>query len=471
MKKSLLLLMTLVIVLTMGLAGCGSKSADPPPANTQGNEGTKEAEPPKEEPEKVEPFEMTIRHTQVAESSKNRLKILQDVAKKTEEEVPGLTLKLDGVQDAVNRNEKLRGEMAAGNPPEIFDTFGRFDAYLYYKEGKMLDITPIIEELGIKDKFFDLKSWTSDDGKVYGLPVGGSAEAFFYNKEYFEQKGLKVPTTFEELEDLLAKIKADGKVPIAAASQASWVPLMMTNQLWARYAGPEITAGFASGKTKWDDPNMIKAWAKHKEWVDKGYFKKGELALDYADMTTQFTTGEAVMMFEGTWRSSIFKKAEEGQEPNMAEDMRDKVGFFNMPPLAGGPGDQTALMQDMNNGYGFSAEVAKDERKLNAVKVFIKNLYNEEMQLRGFKEDGVLPSMKVDEQKYQELATEPIMKEITGTLSKVQSSFNAFDALVQPSVRTEVETQIQKLIGGQATAEDALAAIQKAQDVAIETGQ
>lgn len=61
-----------------------------------------------------------------------------------------------------------------------------------------------------------------------------------------------------------------------------------------------------------------------------------------------------------------------------------------MPPVEGGVGDQTALMLNFNNGYGFSAAVAKDPRKIAAVKSFIKNMFNEDMQIRGLVEDGVL---------------------------------------------------------------------------------
>ena len=77
---------------------------------------------------------------------------------------------------------------------------------------------------------------------------------------------------------MLAEIKADGKVPLASASKAGWVPLMLTNHLWSRYAGPEITAKFATGEAKWTDPGVIQGFAKHKEWVDKGYFKKASSA-------------------------------------------------------------------------------------------------------------------------------------------------------------------------------------------------
>src|SRR5690606_27132230 len=98
---------------------------------------------------------------------------------------------------------KLRGEMAAGNPPDIFDLFGSPDSNIYAKEGKLLDLSPLLEELGIKDKFSSLEPFTYE-GKVYGLPIGGSGEGFFYNKGYFKEKGLRIPTTMLELDQLLA---------------------------------------------------------------------------------------------------------------------------------------------------------------------------------------------------------------------------------------------------------------------------
>ena len=68
--------------------------------------------------------------------------------------------------------------------------------------------------------------------EVYGLPIGGSIEGIFYNKEYFEQKGLTVPKTLDELEAIADKIKADGKIPFAQSSKDAWIPLMTTNNLF-----------------------------------------------------------------------------------------------------------------------------------------------------------------------------------------------------------------------------------------------
>src|SRR5690606_40928961 len=60
----------------------------------------------------------------------------------------------------------------------------------------------------------------------------------------------------------------------------------------------------------------------YEEWVKKGYFTKGELGLEYADMLNQFVTGKAGMMFDGSWRASVFK------DPSQAGELTGQVGFF-----------------------------------------------------------------------------------------------------------------------------------------------
>lgn len=455
MKKSFVLLLSLFLLSSIMLAGCGKAANEGTPA-TNGEQpaaNDKASEPKASE----EPFEITIRHTQVGESKKFRLALLEDVVKKTQEAVPGLKIKLDAVDSEVNRKEKLRGEMAAGKPPEIFDVFGSPDAALYAKEGLMLDLTPILEELGLKDKFTTLAPFTHD-GKIYGLPIGGSIEGFFYNKAYFEEKGLKVPATLDELEKLAETIKADGKIPFAQSSKDAWIPLMTTNNLWSYYGGPEITYGFKTGETKWTDENMVKAVAKHQEWVQKGYYKKGELGFEYADMRNQIITGEAIMMMDGSWANSVFR------DPAQAGDMVGKIGFFNMPPLKAG--DSVVVMQDANNGYGFSSAVAEDPRKLQAVKEFIKFMWTEEMQLRGLKEDGVLPAMKMDLEQMKTTSDDPLMQDIFKAVSEIGTSFPAFDALVQAEVNTALSMGIQQIIGGEIDPVKMLENVQAAQDAA-----
>lgn len=452
MKKGILpLLLLLSLSFSTLLASCSDSRNPASESEDQGPVANNEAL------SSAEPFEITIRHTQVGDSKKFRLALLEEVVAKTEAEVPGLTIRLDAVDSEVNRKEKLRGEMAAGKPPEVFDVFGSPEAQLYAREGLMLDLSEILNALGLKDKFTTLASFTLD-GNIYGLPIGGSIEGYFYNKDYFEQKGLSIPQTLDELDRLAEEIQADGKIPFAQASKDAWIPLMTTNNLWSYYAGPEITYGFMTGESQWNDERMVKAIAKHKEWVEKGYFKKGELGLEYADMRNQMITGEAIMMMDGSWANSVFR------DPAQAGPMAGKIGFFNMPPLK--KGDPVVVMQDANNGYGFSSAVADDPRKLAAVKSFIKNMWTEEMQLRGLKEDGVLPAIKMDLEQMRTTSDDALMQDIFTAVSEIELSFPAYDALVQAEVNTALSIGIQQIIGGEIEPAKMLEHIQAVQNTA-----
>ncbi|RAV06599.1 extracellular solute-binding protein [Paenibacillus sp. YN15] len=457
MKKALTLALTLVLGSAAVLAGCGEDNNSSAPSSAASGAATTAAtaSPQVSTAPKAEPFTVSLRHIQIGEAQKFRKAILDDVVKKTQQDVPGLTLQLDGVEDQVNRFTKLPAEMAAGNPPKIFDLFGGAgDALKYAKAGRLLDLTPILKELGIDGKFINLNQFTLD-GKVYGLPIGGNTEGFFYNKPLFEQNGIKVPATWEELESAAAKLKEKGITPFAMGSKGAWVPNMLLNTLIGRYAGPDAIEGFAAGKKAWNAPEVVAAFSKYEEWVKKGYFTKGELGMEYPEMLNQFLTGKGAMMFDGSWRSSVFK------DQAQAGDLTNKVGYFSMPAVPGGMGDQTFVNGNYANGYGFSSNLKPNE--LTAVKAFIKNMYNDEMQLRGLLEDGVLPSMKLSADALGKVQ-DPLVKQVMDIVNKAGGAFSHFDSTIQSEVYKETETQIQKLISGGATAKqvaDKLDQVQK----------
>ncbi len=134
-------------------------------------------------------------------------------------------------------------------------------------------------------------------------------------------------------------------------------------------------------------------------------------------------------------------------------------------------GDPVVVMQDANNGYGFSSAVAEDPRKLQVVKEFIRNMWTEEMQLRGLKEDGVLPAMKMDLDQMKTVSDDPLMQDIFRAVSEIGTSFPAFDALVQAEVNTALSTGIQQVISGDIDAAKMLENVQAVQDAANSAAQ
>ncbi|MFD0694355.1 extracellular solute-binding protein [Paenibacillus sp. GCM10027628] len=458
MKKSLTMSLALVTGVSALLAGCGGSNttgakSEPTASAAPTVAATTTPAPTKKE----EKFTISLRHIQIGEAQKFRKAILDDVVKKTEGEIPGLKFELDGVEDQVNRFTKLPAEMAAGNPPKIFDLFGGAgDALKYAKAGRLLDLTPIITELGIKDKFINMSQFTQD-GKIYGLPIGGSTEGIYYNKPMFEKYGIKPPTTFAELEAAADTLKKNNVTPFAMGSKGAWVPNMLVNTLLGRFAGPDIVTGLPAGTRKWNEPEAVAAFAKYDDWEKKGYFTKGELGMEYPEMLNQFLTGKAGMMFDGSWRSSVFK------DQAQAKDLTNKVGYVTMPAVPNGKGDQTQVNGNYSNGYGFSSDLNDNEKK--AVKAFIKNMYNEEIQLRGLLEDNLLPSMKLSNDSIAKVQ-DPIVKEVMDIIQKSGGAFSHFDSTIQSDVYKETEAQLQKLIAGKATPQQVADALQKVQEAA-----
>jgi raffinose/stachyose/melibiose transport system substrate-binding protein len=452
-KKNVMVILTLVLALSTFLAACGKNNNEASPSASSSGAATESAS--NSAASSVEPFTLSLRHIQIGDPQKFRKAILDEVVKRTEAEVPGLKFELDGIEDSVNRFTKLPAEMAAGNPPKIFDLFGgNADALKYAKAGRLLDLTPILDELGLKDKFLNVFGQFTLDGKIYGLPIGGSVEGVFYNTELFTQNGLNAPTTFEDLIKAADTLKSKGITPFAMGSQGAWVPNMFVNTIIGRYTNG-FPNGIVTGEVKWNQPEVVAGYSLYEEWIKKGYFTKGELGKTNDDMLNEFASGKAGMMFDGSWRSSAFK------EGAVAANMLGKVGFVALPALPNAAGDQTSLNANYSNGYGFSSDL--NENELTAVKAFIKNLYSDEMQLRGLTEDGVLPSMKLSDEAMAQV-TDPIVKQVLDVMKAAGSTFVHFDAIAQKAVYSETEAQLQKLIASKVKPQAIGDAIQKIQD-------
>jgi len=451
MKKNLTLIAAALLSCSVFLAACGSSDKEEPKqADTSGTTTTTEEK--KEPAAETKNVTLKLRHTQIKETSKVRLKIFQDVVAKTEQENPGLKIEMEGIDEVVNRDQKLKAEMAAGNPPDIFEVFGGADLNLYVKAGRMLDLTPIIEELGIKDKFASLDEFTVD-GKVYGLPFGGYSEAIFYNKKMFSDLGLTVPTTWDELIATADKVKASGKTPFALAAKDAWVNGMLWNTVMERYVGIDGLNKVVTGETQWTDPDFVKGFEAYSTLVNNDYFTKGALGLAYADQGAKFLAGDAAMLFTGSWDTNRFTSDEAG-------DLQGNIGYFAFPSVADGKGDQQSINASYSNGFGFSATLSEDQVAM--VKKFIANFFNEEVQKRTLLEDKLLPSMKLSDLS----GVDPLISDVLTVMSGASSSWKAFDAIVQPSVTADIGVGLQELIGKVKSPADVAAHIQAVQEKA-----
>ncbi len=242
-----------------------------------------------------------------------------------------------------------------------------------------------------------------------------------------------------------------GITPLALAGKDGWVLNMTTNYLWIRTAGPESVQGFVDGTVKWTDANVVDGFKKYEWLVQKGYVQEDSLALDYAKQQDYFRIGKAAMVVDASWAANAMLDKDTSQ-------ITDDLGFFNFPNV-GGPGDGV-IIASFSNGYGFSAKIADNEQKLKAVKEFIKQLYNSEVQKRQLLERGWLPSMLLDNNE----GVNPIIGEILATAQSATARYPAFDSSIRQKTKLVLEQTVQAIVGGQITSEQAMIKVQEAQD-------
>ncbi len=110
------------------------------------------------------------------------------------------------------------------------------------------------------------------DGLMYTLPMSKSTEVLYYNKTFFDKHGLKVPTTWDEMEQVCEQIKKidPSCIPLGYDSESNWFITM------CEQSGSEYTS--ASGDHyRFDNETNRNFVKRFNEWYQKGYLTTQEL--------------------------------------------------------------------------------------------------------------------------------------------------------------------------------------------------
>jgi len=133
------------------------------------------------------------------------------------------------------------------------------------------------------------------DGKMYTLPFSKSTEVLYYNKTFFEEHELKVPTTWDEMEAVCAQIKAidENCIPLGYDSESNWF-ITMCEQLGSDYTS-------ATGEHYQFNNDANKQLVKRfREWYQKEYVTTQEIYGAYTSGLFTATTGQRSYMSIGS---------------------------------------------------------------------------------------------------------------------------------------------------------------------------
>lgn len=118
--------------------------------------------------------------------------------------------------DIANIQTALTTRVAAGNPPDIalIPQPGLVDGYA--KQGKIKPLDDVVDVSKLRDELVPgLADTTTVDGKLYAIPVDVSVKSLvWYPPAAFQKAGYQVPQTFEQFQQLVDKMRADGNTPL-----------------------------------------------------------------------------------------------------------------------------------------------------------------------------------------------------------------------------------------------------------------
>ena len=160
------------------------------------------------------------------------------------EQYPNITVEHSSQGDYPGLRDQITTELGAGNSPSLAYCYPDHVA-LYNKARAVAPLDDYIASstMGLTQEQANgfVRGYYEEgraygDGKMYTLPYSKSTEVLYYNKTFFEANNLKVPTTWDEMEEVMLKIvEIDPTcVPLGYDSEANWF-ITMTEQLGTPY--------------------------------------------------------------------------------------------------------------------------------------------------------------------------------------------------------------------------------------------
>jgi raffinose/stachyose/melibiose transport system substrate-binding protein len=391
-----------------------SASADPPSASAS-------ASPTTASPVTIELYDLHIN-----EPGKT---ILAEIIQEFEDANPHVT-----IEPTVLENEALKAkiatEMQAGNPPDLFQSWGGGVLREQLAAGM---VRPIDDEIADwKDTINEgAMSIYQVDGKQYGMPYNFGLVGFWYNKDLFEQAGITEPP--ETWDDFLADVQAlkdAGVTPIAVGAGDKWPAMFYWAYLSLRIGGEDaLTEAVTSGD--WTGPAFVQAGEELKRLIDLQPFQDSFLAATYPQESATMGNGQAAMELMGQWAPGVQKDNSESRE-----GVGDALAWFPFPGVEGGQG----LPTDVFGGAdGFA--VGRDAPP-EAVQ-FLEYFLSEDVAERWLVGGDLSPVTAAED-----AVTDPFLQEVLARRSEATFAQLFLDQATTPALGAAINDAIQGLFAG-----------------------
>lgn len=334
------------------------------------------------------------------------------------EKNPGISM----TQTTTTGSVSFSSRVAANDVPELGNVYPSTAYRVMAQEGLFMDLRDQEFLDRIPKEYLDM--FTLEDGTVWGVPVSVNAFGLYINQDIYQQQGLEIPKTFDELIENCEKLKAAGITPFAFPYKEAGA----LRQLFERTMGGAADHDFlkvceevgTEGKSFADYPKIVQGMEAFVRLLD--YADTDPLGMDANDVADAYANQQVAMVMNGNWGVSQYLA--------LNPDLNFKVVLF---PSITGIDSTTVGTGDMC--FAISASASKEEQE--ACLKFI-NYFLEPENIEYFASEDKVPSIvKGVQYKSEELAD--IIDAINNggfTLSATVNWANGYQSTIQGELQS-----------------------------------
>ncbi|MDZ4766144.1 MAG: extracellular solute-binding protein [Chloroflexota bacterium] len=366
---------------------------------------------------------------------------------------PNVTINITVLENEAFK-ERLPTVMQAGDPPDLFQSWGGGPLWTFGEAGLLRDLTP---ELDANDGEWR-NTYSSQaalnlfgtDGEIWGVPWNFGGVGIWYNKELFAQAGIDaLPATWSEFLAVVQQLKDAGITPLSVGQSEKWPGHFWYVYLAIREGGQ---AGFEAAYNRdgsFADAPFVAAGQDLLDLIALEPFQEGFLGMGYGQASGLMGNGEVAMELMGHWAPG----AQRGNSISGEGLAEGNLGWFPFPAVEGGMGGATDLL---GGGDGLAFGVNAPDEAID----FAKFLTSADVQRRIVAlETGWLPTAVGA----NDAVTDPLLGEILAARDAAGYYQSYYDQFLPPAVAQAVLDAVDGLFNGTLTADEAA---QQIEDVA-----
>ena len=337
---------------------------------------------------------------------------------------------------------QLNALVDAEQTPDVFIVSPGPNLTDYVAPGVAAPLDEYLEADGWKDTFAGDAVFAQQtyDGQIYAVPLNTAAACVFYNKEIFEETGVEVPTTYDELLDVCAKIKEAGYTPITISAGTAWCLSMLAGYLCDR-EGVDLAA-INAGEESWVQDKTIAAGEKLLELSQ--YFQETAAGDSNDDATAALYFEEAAILIQGSWAI--------GQMNGANPDFEEKCGVFQFPAIEGANDPNRVIAK--SDSLAMSSTTQYPEACVALMKYFT----DDEAQKYTAEVGGKIPVTKVEYDASVAPAQLADVMEIFGNATGTFGFYN--ESLVSSDAGSYFDNQMVAIFQQEKTPEEAFQAVE-----------